>query len=376
MKLRISALAVLLFSGSIAAQDIKITGTLTQRVHSNGANQSDKINKKALFAGKTKDVVLLNIQLSENAKQDLVVRAKNVLAHPQESAVSSFNNINLKWPQQVQLGMNNVPVLDQGLHGSCVTFAVTATIDALLNKGDYLSQLCQLQLGSYFEKNGYSPSGWDGSLAPKVLGQMEAFGFVTKEQQQRNGCGGLTQYPIDDSAIPISTMTPEEYHQMSEPFEDYNEGRDIFWSSLLDVAQAQFDHIDPQSILDEVKATLNAGDRITFGTLLWDVDLGVAGALGTKKLSLDTWVLTPEIARDVYTRPLSRAGHEMIITGYDDAAVAVDDKGRKHYGLLTLRNSWGTTLGDHGDFYMSYDYFKMFVIEVERIRLVTSDNYQ
>ena len=62
------------------------------------------------------------------------------------------------------------------------------------------------------------------------------------------------------------------------------------------------------------------------------------------------------------------AGHEMIITGYDDRAVAIDDHGRAHKGLLTLRNSWGALAGDKGDFYMSYDYFKAFVMEVQRIR--------
>jgi len=56
-----------------------------------------------------------------------------------------------------------------------------------------------------------------------------------------------------------------------------------------------------------------------------------------------------------------------VITGYDDLAVAIDDQGRIHKGLLTLRNSWGKNVGDHGDFYMSYDYFKLLVLEVQQI---------
>ena len=66
-------------------------------------------------------------------------------------------------PKRILLGMNNVPVLDQGSHGTCVTFAITAAIDAALSKGDYISQLCQLELGTYLEPMGYSVSGWDGS---------------------------------------------------------------------------------------------------------------------------------------------------------------------------------------------------------------------
>ncbi|MGF2339111.1 C1 family peptidase, partial [Acinetobacter baumannii] len=66
-------------------------------------------------------------------------------------------------------------------------------------------------------------------------------------------------------------------------------------------------------------------------------------------------------------------GHEMIITGYDDNAIAVDDNGREHKGLFTLRNSWGEQFGDKGNFYMSYDYFKVLTIEAQRIRAL-ADN--
>lgn len=62
----------------------------------------------------------------------------------------------------------------------------------------------------------------------------------------------------------------------------------------------------------------------------------------------------------------------MIITGYDDNAIAVDADGQPHHGLLTLRNSWGEAVGDHGNFYMSYDYFKILAIEVQRIRSINT----
>ena len=58
----------------------------------------------------------------------------------------------------------------------------------------------------------------------------------------------------------------------------------------------------------------------------------------------------------------------MIITGYDDDAIATDEKGQTYKGLLTLRNSWGKNAGDAGNFYMSYDYFKRLGVEVQRIR--------
>jgi len=53
------------------------------------------------------------------------------------------------------------------------------------------------------------------------------------------------------------------------------------------------------------------------------------------------------IQRDAYLKS-EFSGHEMLITGYDDNAVAKDENGYEHRGLLTLRNSWGEDVGDHG----------------------------
>ena len=247
-----------------------------------------------------------------------------------------------------------------------MTFASTAAIDAALGQGDYVSQLCQLQLGNYLAANGYNASGWDGSLGRYVLSQMESYGVVSKEQQKTVGCGGLTQYPAKGQPIPSSYMNPEEYHQLSESINEQ-----ISWSPILDIFTAM-DRVDTNKTLNDVKQALKEKDRVTFGVLLLDFDLGMMGAVGTHNSNFDTWVLTPEIARDVYLRP-NFGGHEMVITGYDDDAVATDDQGRHHKGLFTLRNSWGDKIGDKGNFYMSYDYFKVLVIEAQRIRSMPAD---
>lgn len=345
----------LLFCGNLAAQDLKIVGTITQEIplSTPKLSHSSQAHKKK--------IKLLKVKLSQKTQQHLAERVKkSILNAPMENKTS--------FPSKLELGMNNVPVLDQGQHGTCVTFAVTAAIDAALEKGDYISQLCQLQLGNYLADNGYTPSGWDGSWGQIVLSQMSTFGFMNKERQLINGCGDLTEYPLDDEDAPTSSISPEDFHQFSEALDPYDSIDPIIsWSSLLDANQALQDRIDPNKILDAVKATLNANDRLTFGVLLWDVDMGVAGAVGRYKANNDTWVLTPEIARDTYLRPVA-GGHEMIITGYNDNAISVDEQGRKYKGLLTLRNSWGDKVGNEGDFYMSYEYFKLFVIETSRIR--------
>lgn len=348
-KLLVLSLAI---NTSLFAQDVKIVGTLEQTIntpHTSLAAQPAKRSIKLLKVELTKPAVA-----TLNKRTSLVT--KQISLH---TAPSGF-------PSKIDLGMNDVPVLDQGNYGTCVTFASTAALDAALNEGDYISQLCQLQLGNYLEANGYNLSGWDGSLGRYVLSQIDAFGIVSKEKQKTMGCGGLTQYPAGKQPIPSGNINPEDFHQLSESISEK-----ISWSPILDIFVAM-DRIDTNKTMNDIKQALNEKDRVTFGVLLLDFDLGMMGAVGTHNANLDTWVLTPEIARDIYLRPMF-GGHEMVITGYDDDAVAVDDQGRQHKGLLTLRNSWGEKLGDKGNFYMSYDYFKVLVIEAQRIRTMPAD---
>ena len=92
------------------------------------------------------------------------------------------------------IGMNNVPVLDQGRHGSCATFAATGALDAALTKPSgelgYISQLCNLDLGNYVvlinaryiaftgnskldKKKYYNHSGYPGGLRTRSTRLMQ-----------------------------------------------------------------------------------------------------------------------------------------------------------------------------------------------------------
>ncbi|KTC64773.1 cysteine protease, papain C1 family (plasmid) [Legionella adelaidensis] len=340
-------------AGSVFAQDFQVVGKITHPL-------SVPVTKAtSLKAQPLKRITLMKVQLSEQAQSAIKARTNSVKqAHTLLSAG--------KLPSKVQLGMGNVPVLDQGMHGTCATFANTAAVNATLNLGDYISQLCQLELGSFLENNGYIPSGWNGTLGKTVLSQMDSFGIVSKDQQEMYGCGGMTQYPVDSAELG-EELSPQEFHKLSEPLSDK-----IGWSNILDVYQAFNDKVNIISVLQQVKESLNKEERVTFGVLLPDLELGVAGAVGSYHAQNDTWVLSDEIIRDLY-QSMIQAGHEMVITGYDDNAIAVDKNGIQHRGLLTLRNSWGESIGDHGDFYMSYDYFKALVIEAQEIRSLQKD---
>ncbi len=366
MKLLKMAIGLMVISGSLQAQDINISGTISRTLKIPVARSSSTRAPQITSTEKTKQIKLLKVELSEKSKRIFANKATDALAHRDEFSNNAFG-MSEKFPAKVQLGMNGVPVLNQGNHGSCAMFAITAGIDAVLNKGDYISQLCQLQVGNYLAADGYTPSGWDGTIGRFVLSQLETTGIVSKQQQATQGCGGLTEYPTNGED-PESAMTLNEYHQISEPFDHET----VSWWTLLDVFDVVNERLDTSTTLAEVKKSLLNGDRVAFGVLLLDFEQGIMGAVGKKGANYDSWVLTPEIARDVYLRPFF-GGHEMLITGYDDNAVAIDDKGRPHKGLLTLRNSWGEQVGDHGNFYMSYDYFVLLVIEAQRIHNASND---
>ena len=358
MKLVRWTFLLMLSSAAAVAEDIKVVGGVDLSIQPPSKSFSLRATSKF---DTVRHITLLKVELSDKARQKFERRANDAVLKANNTVLASTS------AKKVQLGMGNVPVLDQGAYGSCVMFAATAAVDAVINKGDYISQLCLLQLGRYLENNAYNPSGWNGSLGSVVLNQMSVFGLVSKAKQTANGCGGLTEYPPRNAGgdiLPGTEMMPVDYHALSEPMDDDV----VAWSPVLDIYQVILDNHNPNTTLSQVKAVLSAGDRLIFVVLLPAVDKGLAGAVGKYHAANDSWLLTPEIVDDLNFADEFPAAHEMVITGYDDDAVAVDDHGRSHKGLFTLRNSWGANIGDKGNFYMSYDYFKTLAMEVQRIR--------
>ncbi len=331
----------------------------------------------------TATVILNNAPMRTHSLQNAntpTIRKKTVhlinrhLTRAQISALSNAiqlqhlsvnENTSSSLPSRVSLGMNKLDVLDQGWYGTCVTFAVTAAMDALLQKGNYVSQLCSLQLTDLLEKQGYVVSEWQGGYADDLLAYLHHFGFVSIAKQKLNTCGGLKEYPLEEIDLGNNTLTLQDYYNMSENFSN-----NLFWYSLLTANQHEtWSKIDSskaaKKLLEDIKEVLAQPDaktnyRVVFGVML-PGDFCSAGACGQHNARDDSWVLTSDIRQ---ADNIIFGGHEMVITGYDDNAIAIDNNGVKHKGLLTLRNSWGPEVGDHGDFYMSYEFFKALTDEV------------
>ena len=312
----------------------------------------------------TRSVVLMNIPLNNTQKRMLQTFSTNTAIAPSSDITIS----NASLPSRIILGMNNVPVLDQGLHGTCVTFAETAALDALIGEGDHFSQLCALELGQYLEKNSYLPSGWEGTRGDFVLSRFSEYGLVSKAREAAEGCGGLTSYPSNDPDNAGNAMSLEEYAALSENFNN-----DFYWYALLTpemfFADAEAGIKQDDMLLKNVKKILatkgaKQSTRVTFAAIL-PINHCNVGACATFHQTEDTWALTASIKKDY---KVEFGGHQMVITGYDDYATAIDNEGKKHQGLLYLRNSWGDQVGDHGDFYMTYEFFKHYALSVEVVK--------
>lgn len=351
---RLMLLSLVLLSSQAFADDIRIVGNREESIR---LTHSAPQTNPSLYAQSTlKPITLLEFELSDRAQRAVYKRVEQSLQSIENGSQAVTAS------KHVQLGMNNVPVLDQGQHGTCVTFAVTAAIDAALKKGDYVSQLCLLQLGAYLENQGAGLSGWDGLWGDVALERINKYGIMNLKNQRSHGCGGAKEYPY--RSTPHTDMSPEEYAQYSEDLSS----KVMTWEYVFDTSRLASDD-DMNKAVNDVKTALDSGDRVVFGVLLPRTDLGTMGAVGWHSFFSDTWVLTGEIAHELDSAT-NLPGHEMIITGYDDAAVAMDSSGHRHHGLFTLRNSWGAYVADWGNFYMSYDYFKSLAIEAQKIHRV------
>lgn len=223
-------------------------------------------------------------------------------------------------PTAVDLGMNNVPVLDQGAYGTCVTFATTAAIDAALGIGDYVDQQCSLELDMALGKN-----YWDGAyFATDVLLPLKKYGVV-----QKNRCNAY--YP--NRYMWISTT---EYKARA--------------SKTVKMDQIKYISHYPISV-DDVRADINAGRRVAigFGMMADDSDpVSVQGFninIGGRMKAGGLWACQQPSSWTSYCGE-AYAGHEVLITGYDDSQE-----------LFKIRNSWSTSMGDSGEFYMTYAFF-------------------
>lgn len=325
LRFLVSIILIISFSISInaASHDIKIIGEehVTLPISSFEKNQTIKLNK-VILSPQFKNII--KTKLSNLSKKDSV---DSLL--PKYSATLQFN---------VDLGMENVPVLDQGYYGTCTTFATTAALDAIKQAGDYISQQCLLELGNYESalSEDWITSGWEGAIFEDVFNRINQHGIVDKKTCPHK------------YAHPTYKMNPNKYKDYS-----YNSqwAKDLHWNELF----SENGESDTPSI-EQVKQALDNGHRVLIGSLLL-FDNIIGSPINNNPNGL--WEIPEDYSIKQFIRDLNKnriGGHAIIVTGYDETNK-----------LFKIRNSWGKDVGEQGDFYMTYDYFDTMTLDAYEV---------
>lgn len=249
-----------------------------------------------------------------------------------------------KLPTKTELDVHDMAVLNQGANGVCTFFSTVTAIQATVHPSTALSPMCMVQLDKYLHPD---PKGSITIANPLHL--VQQYGIVPLRTQEELGCAGIYEFnPRQEISVPMST---EEYLHKSEIY--YK--KQVSWRYVFDNFSSL---VNSSGRLTQIKKALLAG-RFVILEFMVAPEEGAGGAVGQYKVENDTWVLTPRVVYNILERLSSEyvlLGHAIVIIGYDDDAEAIDENGETHRGLIKLRNSWGARSGDHGDFYMSYDY--------------------
>ncbi len=274
-----------------------------------------------------KTIQLMTITTSDSFKEKNRSAIQEMTANGGEidyrNGIAPFSNS----ATSVDLGMGNVPVLDQGAHGTCVTFAATAALNAKIKQGDYIDQQCSLALNKFLG-NDY----WNGAYtAVQILEPLKKYGIIPKNQ-----CFGTKYAKTSQKVSPTQYMTKSDKSYAGQITYHYTE----------------------KASADVVKATLKAGYRVAIGTALADTsdpisvngfDVKIKGSSGNYDGGL--WACKQPGNSTNYCDD-QNAGHEVVIIGYDDKQQ-----------LFKIRNSWGTYAGEKGNYYMSYAFFNAMVMD-------------
>lgn len=331
MKVLFAILALCVWCQNACSYGLESNEALEQYSVAYFSSQGKKINKTIAFPV---------YRISESLHRRLTEKQNNTSYHYKIQA-SLYN-----MPKLFELKLDNLPILDQGNNNACTFFATITAVNATARPVNDLSPMCLVQLDKYLYLNPNS------IRADNALALIKQYGIVPLNTQKEMGCAGIYHFdPKQEISVPIS---PEEYQSKSENF--YK--KRVTWRYLFD----DFSRIiNPNGRLPRIKEALVAGRYVVLEYMVLP-NIGLFGATGTHHAQNDTWITNDSVDQLMLDQILTFliSGHAIVVIGYDDDATAIDSDGKTHRGLLKLRNSWGSEIGDHGDFYMTYDYMRDF----------------
>ncbi len=324
------------------------------------------VKKASGNAVESHQVSIPKVSLSEKAREALVNHIQSVLAKENNE---DDNTSPKQTEEKVFLGMNDLPVLNQGVWGSCATFATTEAIDAYYHftGSKQISQLCNLELGLALN-TGDEYGGWDGASIQDILSQINIFGFLVKKYEQKYGCGGLTAYPLQEDLIGEG-MTELTFSERAN-----HKFRVGLWHQLITPALTSSDLSNDlahaKMTIKQIRAAIRRGHRVVIMLgLPITADPEHNGAIGSYHGDHNVWMLSDDILNAFSKKNSEEGNHALVITGFDDNCITVNengaDKEKCHY--VIVRNSWGKDVGDHGNYYVTDLYLGAFLRDAYEI---------
>lgn len=284
-------------------------------------------------------------------------------------------------PAEINLTMNGVPVLHQGNYPTCVTFAVTAALNAAINKGDYISQLCLCQLSCNLVQDTYWHSLWDGASIGIVLSHISQHGIINTSDQKKGYCNKVKKYPFNyDEKYTKHKMSTSTYHACSENImDDYRIEPQLLFvfahtysiddnpDRILTLGNYTDGWVTQEESFAAVRKSLMEGNRVVMQFLF----KGELARGGTKQIDNDTWFASKAL-RSAFntvhymTDTPDWYSHGVVLYGYNDNIITRNEAGESQKGVFYVRNSWGEEMNE----YMTYDYFKLMSLEATSINTV------
>jgi hypothetical protein len=291
----------------------------------------NSFNNEALSGIKTIQLNSITVSDLFKEKNKLAIQYMNIndAEFDYKNGITPFTNS----AYSIDLGMGSVPVLDQGAHGTPLTFSSVTALAAKLKQGDLMDLQCSFALTNLFNDrnilNNYNSPG-------QIIDLFKKYGIVHK-----NDCFGHI-YP-DPSQI----VTLKKYLTRS----------DKNYSSQMTY------HYSEKANADLVKATLKAGYRVVISTALADnsdpisvngFNVKIKGT--TKNYDGGLWACKQPGNSSNYCVD-QNAGHEVVVIGFDDKQQ-----------LFKIRNSWGIDVGEKGNYYMTYSFFNAMAMNQTEFR--------
>lgn len=267
-------------------------------------------------------------KLIEDAKNRKMLRGalKAQAGHVKNAAAAKTT------PDTVDMRNNVMAVQDQGELGSCTANATQGMVDIELRSHGIQNPPAISRLFQY--ANSRVEDGAQPTLAKTVASSTYA-----RELADDSGAtiAAAVKAVLDFGGVPeaLYPYKIKKFSSMPDAYL-YLQGQGYINAMPISAAPVNQD-------LDSIKSRLSKGKSVMIGINCYN-----SGIMSQKAASTG-FVDMPQAGED------SQGGHAVLIMGYDDRPT-VGGKSNPYQNHFIVRNSWSTSWGDKGYFYLPYQY--------------------